>query len=101
MAKVSSVCPPENSQPAFGKPLTGMIASVLARDTVGTLGRCGGGGVHQLLKGFARSERGNRFRRDRDRISGTWIAAFPRRAVPEPEAHGSLIFPGVSQILIY
>jgi Ser/Thr protein kinase RdoA (MazF antagonist) len=67
------------------KPLTGRIASVLARDTVDTIGRCWAG-LHRLLEGFSRGERGDRFRRNRDRVTRAWVASFPRLAVTESEA---------------
>jgi hypothetical protein len=64
---------------------------------VRTLGRCGGG-LHQLLKSFARGERGDRFRRNRDRVTCPWVAAFPRLASTEPEASKAPQFYGLSRL---
>ena len=67
------------------KPLTGIMASVLARDTVDTIGRCRAA-LHRLLEGFSRAERGDCFRRNRDRVPRAWVASCPRLAVTESEA---------------
>src|SRR6266516_2892476 len=64
---------------------------------VRTLGR-GGRGLHQLLESFAREKGGDRFRRNRDRVTYPWVVAFPGWAVTEPEASKASQCYGLSRL---